>query len=433
VSYAYDNAGRRQSMTVIGQTEVSYTFDNANRLTGITQGSSSVAFAYDGANRRTSLTLPNGIVVAYSYDSDSRVSGLTWTQSGGTEIGDLEYTYDADGRVTKKTGTMAATNLPNPVTGNSFNVDNEMTAFGGQAMTYDANGNLTNDGTNSYSWDARNHLTGISGGSSATFAYDPFGRRASKTINSTNTQFLYDDQNPVQELQGGSPSANLLTGLGIDEYFNRTDSLGSMSFLSDDLGTTLALTDAGGNLSTSYTYDPFGNASASGAASTNSYQFTGRENDGVALDYFRARYYSPNQQRFTSQDPIGFEGGDINLYGYVLNSPQNGVDPSGKGLLDCAKAAAQWSEFNKAEQECSQEWDRCNARDDFNNPLEVADEQSCKQDFCTKYGTSGADALAAIRECACRKIGRGICLDLFGIGKGGTGGTSQKCGLTGIP
>ncbi len=67
VSYGYDNARRRTSMTVVGQpAAASYAWDNANRLTGITQGSASVSFNYDSASRRTTLTLPNGIVVAYS-------------------------------------------------------------------------------------------------------------------------------------------------------------------------------------------------------------------------------------------------------------------------------------------------------------------------------------------------------------------------------
>jgi RHS repeat-associated protein len=330
VSYEYDAAGRRQSMLVAGQTGVSYTFDNANRLTGITQGSNSVAFSYDNANRRTSLTLPNGIVVGYTYYADSHLKDLTWTQSGGTQIGNLHYTYDAAGRVTGKSGTMANTNLPTAiVVPNTFNADNEMTSFNGQAMSYDANGNLTNDGANSYSWDARNHLTGISGTNSATFAYDPFGRRASKTINSTSTQFLYDGQNPVQELQGGTPSANILTGLRMDEYLNRTDSSGSMSFLTDNLGSTLSLTDSSGNLSTNYTYDPFGNVTAGGSLSTNPYQFTGRENDGTGLDYYRARFYGSSSQRFMSQDPLEFSGGDVDLYSYTGDQPTSRRDPGG--------------------------------------------------------------------------------------------------------
>ncbi len=63
-------------MTVVGQPAVSYTWDNANRLTGITQGSSSVGFSYDNSNRRTTLTLPNGVTVAYTYNALRLVSPL---------------------------------------------------------------------------------------------------------------------------------------------------------------------------------------------------------------------------------------------------------------------------------------------------------------------------------------------------------------------
>ncbi len=64
VGYTYDNAGRRQTMTVPGQSTINYAWDNANRLTGITQGSTAVGLNYDNASRRTTLTLPNGVTVA---------------------------------------------------------------------------------------------------------------------------------------------------------------------------------------------------------------------------------------------------------------------------------------------------------------------------------------------------------------------------------
>ncbi|HYB90683.1 MAG TPA: RHS repeat-associated core domain-containing protein, partial [Candidatus Binataceae bacterium] len=210
-----------------------------------------------------------------------------------------------------------------------------MTAFNGTTLAYDANGNLLNDGTNTYTWDARNHLSGIAGANSAAFVYDPFGRRASKTINGTATQFLYDGLNPAQELQAGTPSANMLTGLGIDEYFQRTDASGTNSYLSDTIGSTLALTDPAGTIQTSYIYEPFGNATVSGASSGNPIQFTGRENDATGLYYYRARYYSPVLQRFVAQDPIEFSGGATNLYAYVLNDPIDGMDPLGLKINQC--------------------------------------------------------------------------------------------------
>ena len=217
---------------------------------------------------------------------------------------------DADGRVIGKTGSFAQTNPPQAVTGNMFNADNEMTAFNGTTLSYDANGNLTNDGTNTYTWEARNHLTAMSGGAMASFIYNALGRRMSKSIAASTTAILSDGFNPVQELDASdTPSANLLTGAQIDEYFQRSDSVGARSYLSDNLGSTLALTDATGAIQTQYAYEPFGNTTTSGASSFNSYQYTGRENDATGLYYYRARYYSPTLQRFIAQDPIGFGGG----------------------------------------------------------------------------------------------------------------------------
>jgi len=65
------------------------------------------------------------------------------------------------------------------------------------------------------------------------------------------------------------------------------------------------------------------------AASTNNLTFTGREDDGTGLVYYRARYYSPRLQRFISPDPLGFDAGDINLYRYVNNQPNMETDPTG--------------------------------------------------------------------------------------------------------
>lgn len=65
-------------------------------------------------------------------------------------------------------------------------------------MTYDANDNTFSDGTNTYTWDARNWLVSADG-TGASFSYDPLGRRVSKTILSTTTNFLYDGANAVEE------------------------------------------------------------------------------------------------------------------------------------------------------------------------------------------------------------------------------------------
>jgi RHS repeat-associated protein len=100
--------------------------------------------------------------------------------------------------------------------------------------------------------------------------------------------------------------------------------------LADALGSTLALTDPTGATKTQYTYEPFGMVTASGESSANPTAFTGREADGTGLYSYRARYYDPATQRFASEDPLRFAGGDANLYAYVRNSPSNLTDPIGQ-------------------------------------------------------------------------------------------------------
>ncbi len=84
---------------------------------------------------------------------------------------------------------------------------------------------------------------------------------------------------------------------------------------------------------TEYSYEPFGAVTVSGTSSGNELRYTGREDDGTGIHYYRARYYHPGLQRFISEDPIGFGGGDPNLYAYVFNSPTILRDPSGARCL----------------------------------------------------------------------------------------------------
>ncbi len=326
VGYTYDVLGRRTTMTMPGQAPISYSYDPASRVTAITQGSSLVQFAYDAASRRTTLTLPNGVTTQYGYDRASRLTSLTYTL-GATGLGDLQYAYDAAGNRTQVGGSWARTSLPQPVASAMYNANNQQLTFGSQTLMYDLNGNLTSDGTNTYAWTARNQLATISGPVPASFIYDGDGRRTRKTINGTSTDFLYDGVNPIQEVSGAA-AASLLTGSGIDQYFVRADTSGPSALLTDALGSTVALTDIAGVVQTQYTYEPFGQTITTGAASSNPFQYTGRENDLNNLYYYRARYYSPILHRFISEDPVGLAAG-VNFYTYVGNSPVSFVDPLG--------------------------------------------------------------------------------------------------------
>jgi RHS repeat-associated protein len=136
---------------------------------------------------------------------------------------------------------------------------------------------------------------------------------------------LFDGANAVQEISGSTPIANLING-GIDEIFTRADSTGVFTPLQDALGSTIALVNASGGLVTQYAYDPFGNTTFSGATSSNAFQYTGRENEGNGLYFYRARYYSAVLGRFVNEDPAK-DG--LNFYAYADGDPIDFSDPSG--------------------------------------------------------------------------------------------------------
>ena len=346
VAYTYYANGLRQSMTVSGQPTLNYSYDPGGRLIRIVQAAGpsnnniarTILYSYDAANRRTRTTLANGQSINYAYDDASRLVSITYKQANGTTIGDLRYTYDAAGRIVATDGTLARTTVPASATA-SITAGNRLSAHNGSALTYDANGNLLADGTNTYTWNTRNQLVQISGATTASFTYDATGRRQTKVVNGVAAGYVYDGLNVVQELNAANVDnsaaanirANYLTGLGIDETLAMLTGTGSTatlsSYLTDGLGSTLRLTDGAGNKLIDYTYGPYGETRADGA-SLNPFQYTGRENDGTGLYYYRARYYAPVLTRFISEDPIGLDGG-ANFYTYVGGNPISSTDPLG--------------------------------------------------------------------------------------------------------
>ncbi|GIH02808.1 hypothetical protein Rhe02_08750 [Rhizocola hellebori] len=328
ITYGFDDDNRRTSMQIAGQPVVTYAYNHAGQPTSITKGDQVVGYAYDTAGRPTTLSLPTGVSQAYAYDDAGQLTSITYLR-GSSTLGEITYGYDRLGRRTTAGGSYARTAIPDPFTGSLYNAADQLTTLGAASYTYDADGNLTSDGSTTYTWNARGQLTGLNGPSTAaSFAYDALGRRIAKTVNGTTVGYLHDGDTPVQELNGTTPTANLLTG-GTDAFYTRTDDTGNTtSYLTDALGSTVGLAGDTGPPATEYTYEPFGATETSGAADDNPFQYTGRENDGTGLSYHRARYYHPGLQRFISQDPLGYAGG-ANLYAYTANNPTNLVDPNG--------------------------------------------------------------------------------------------------------
>jgi RHS repeat-associated protein len=115
-----------------------------------------------------------------------------------------------------------------------------------------------------------------------------------------------------------------------------------------------------------YAYDSFGNIKFTPFPHwiKQPYTYTGREFDHeTGLYYYRARYYDPKAGRFVTKDPIGFDGGDYNLFVYVGNNPVNFVDPM--GLYNPFGANPQkpgcdfFPDFNKCATKCCKVHDDC--------------------------------------------------------------------------
>ena len=270
---------------------------------------------------------------------------------------------------------------------NSFyNEANQMLTFQPEAqsaksMTYDENGNMvsiTNScGTTNYAWDVRNRLVGINGfkpdctSLSASFNYDALGRRIEKTINGRTIQYLYGGLDIVQEIENSAVSANYIRTLSIDEPLARLTPNALRFYQTDALGSVIALTDDTGAVKTTYSYDPFGSVTVNGEASDNPFQYTGRENDGTGLYYYRARYYSPELQRFVSEDPIRFRSGDVNFFIYVGNNPVNKIDPL--GLLG-------WDTIIKFIVKQGAKWGLKDPLDKITPPLDPSEQEKLERD-----------------------------------------------------
>lgn len=265
-----------------------------------------------------------------AYDIASRLTNITH-QSGATPFESITYTYDAAGnRISLDRTNGASILLPDTVQA-AYDAANEQIQFNSTTpnLSYDANGNLTNqtdaNGTTTYTWDARNRLIGISGPSTtASFVYDALGRRVSKTINDVQTDFQYDGNDIMAEIGGGAVGVSYLRSMNIDEPFVRK-STSTEYYHIDGLGSSMAVSDDTGSVTTTYDYGAFGKTVVNGT-SANASQFTGRENDQTGLHYFRARYYSATLQRFISEDPIR---SGANYYAYVGNRPLTARDPFG--------------------------------------------------------------------------------------------------------
>jgi len=157
-----------------------------------------------------------------------------------------------------------------------------------------------------------------------SFKYDRFGRRIYKSSSSATSVYAYDGDNLIEETNAtGGVVACYSQGLNIDEPLAMLRSATTSYYQADGLGSITSLSSGAGALAQTYTFDSFGNQTASSGSLTNPFQYTARESDSeTGLYYYRARYYDANTGRFLSEDPLG-SGGGLNFYRYVANSSPN--------------------------------------------------------------------------------------------------------------
>jgi len=375
LGYNYDNNGNRTKLNINNTLIETYRYDAVNRLTKILDATGAAfTFDYDATNGLTQKKAPNGVKTTYQYDGLDRLTRMLDTK-GATTVADHQYQFNAASQITQIAEPTNAGNYSYDAldrltaaaytnalqTSESYTYDsvgnrtsshlspsygyqpfNRLAGTSSASYTYDTNGNLISktdaSGTVQYIWDFENRLTQVtlSNGSTVSYKYDALGRRI-KRISSAgvSTNFVYDGQDVVKDLNSDGSTVDYINGLGIDQKLRLTDSrltaTGPLYFLQDHLGSTTTLTNSLGNSVAQITYDSFGNSTGN---SSTRYDYTGRERDtDTGLMYYRARWYDPQLGRFISEDPIGLAGG-INQFGYVGNNPRNATDPSGLHEID---------------------------------------------------------------------------------------------------
>jgi RHS repeat-associated protein len=361
-SYTYNLSGTRATKALENGTVATYSYDNANRLIGLTNTSdTNIVAGYKYTLTKVGLrSNVQETTSFYSrgnnfyYDSNNQ---LTNSYYGGVGVGYLSYSYDTVGNRTSTTSANGKTTTVYLV-----NNCNQYTNVGSLLLSYDKNGNMTSstNGT-TYSYDAKNRLVGASSGSNTmNVTYDTRSRVVSREINGTTIYYAYDGWNLIGEYDTfGNEQVHYIYGPGSDEPLCMVNSDGTYYYHQDGNGNVAALTDESGSVVESYAYDPYGKPTIyapngtvrSTSAVGNRFMFSGREYiPQFGLYDYRNRVYSPVYGRFLQTDPIRFQGGDYNIYRYCGNSPVNYSDPDGlcfnlHPVLNMLNSSSSFSQF----------------------------------------------------------------------------------------
>jgi RHS repeat-associated protein len=383
-AYVYDIADRKRTITYPGGKSIEEALSFRDQLTQISEDGAIITnIAYNNSGQTTSRTYGNGIATQFDYNANGWISRI----NAGATVSDLAFAYDPMGNIISRTdarrpqnsekyvydalqrltqfsrGTITAGNIPDPVknilwqydalgnriseningtiTNYTVNAQNEYTAItGGLAFTpqYDANGNLKNDKLHAYQYDYNNQLVKVDN-NTASYQYDAFGRRISKTTGEETLYFYYDGDLIIEERNASDAVvATYIFGSTIDDILKMNRNNTGYYYHKDQLGSVIALTGTDGQVVERYLYDPFGAVTFLDASDNvleqsaigNRILFTGREYDTeTGMYYYRARTMHPQIGRFMQADPLLYVD-EMNYYSYVGNNPVIFIDPWGE-------------------------------------------------------------------------------------------------------
>ncbi len=306
-------------------------------MASVTSGGQRYGYTYDSMGNIATFSAPGKGTVTYTYDNQGQLLKAA---------GDTNYTYTYDGAgniLTASDGTAT-----HSYTYGDTNWKDLLTAFDGQAITYDAIGNPTSyyNGTRwAMTWEnGRSLATASDGTNSLSFAYDASGLRTSKTVNGTTYRYYYTGG----KLMRMSWGANIVdffydaSGLPYAMKYNGT----AYYYITNLQGDVMRIVDASGTVMASYDYDPYGKViSATGTlAGVNPLRYRGYVYDQeTGFYYLQSRYYDPTIGRFLNADGYASTGQGIighNTYTYCLNNPINNFDSLGEFTLSVVLGAA---------------------------------------------------------------------------------------------
>jgi RHS repeat-associated protein len=375
VSFSYDGAGRLSSLSSSATSYApaasvsSIGYASQNSLSTETYGNSLIhTVSYNNRLQPTEIELGTSsnstsvVDLTYSYGTTSNNGNIqSISYSGGGLSYTQSFTYDSLNRLSmaqENSGTnWSQTNAYDrygnrqiDYGGGSYNLSfssttNRITTSG---FGYDSSGNLTNDGSHSYGFDADSKIKSVD--STTAYTYDGEGKRVKKLVGE-NTRFIYGIGGAVLAEYDGS-SGNLKkeyvygsTVITIEP--TAVNSNGAQYGTGDHLGSPRVITNSSGSVVSRHDYKPFGEELGSGvggrttgmgfsnSGDNNRKKFTGYERDTeTGLDFAQARFYGSTQGRFTSPDPFSASAiiadpQTFNRYAYCRNNPVNSVDPSG--------------------------------------------------------------------------------------------------------